>query len=256
MRRKLAIATWRPSTDGRIYTRVAVDATALLAYVKQTRAETGARVTITHVVGAAMGRALRASPELRARVVFGRIVQSERCDVGFAVDIDGGTDLAPAVVRAVDRLSPADVARELEAQTSSLRSGADVGHRRTSLLVRLAPWWVLRPVLSGAGLLVSGFGVAAFGQRSFPTGSAFVSNVGSLGLDEAYLAPLPFARVPVYLAVGAVRDAAMVVDGEVVVRPQLVVVATADHRLVDGAHAGQIVRIVRALLADPWQLDT
>lgn len=113
----------------------------------------------------------------------------------------------------------------------------------------------MRPGLAFAGLLVSGFGFNAFGQRGFPLGAAFVSNVGTLGLDEAFLAPLAFARVPVYLAVGAIRDAALVVDGEVVVRPQIVLVATADHRLVDGAHAGRIVQELRALLSDPSAMD-
>jgi pyruvate dehydrogenase E2 component (dihydrolipoamide acetyltransferase) len=61
--------------------------------------------------------------------------------------------------------------------------------------------------------------------------------------------------VPLYLAVGAVRDAAVVVDGEVTVRPQLVLVATADHRLVDGAHAGRIATSLRHSLADPTRLD-
>jgi pyruvate dehydrogenase E2 component (dihydrolipoamide acetyltransferase) len=82
-----------------------------------------------------------------------------------------------------------------------------------------------------------------------------VSNVGPLGLDEAFLAPMPMARVPLYLAVGAVRDAAMVVDGELAVRPQVVLVATGDHRLIDGAHAGQVVAILRDLLTHPDKLD-
>ena len=87
VRRKIAVATWRPSRDGRIYARMEVDVTAALAYIDRVREETGERITITHVVGAALGRALRAVPEVRARVVFGRLRPLERCDIGFAVDI-------------------------------------------------------------------------------------------------------------------------------------------------------------------------
>ncbi|MBA3265024.1 MAG: 2-oxo acid dehydrogenase subunit E2, partial [Nocardioidaceae bacterium] len=61
---------------------------------------------------------------------------------------------------------------------------------------------------------------------------------------------------PIYLAVGAVRDAPVVVDGSVVVRPQLVLVATGDHRIVDGAQAGRITTVLRELLAEPARLDT
>ena len=44
-------------------------------------------------------------------------------------------------------------------------------------------------------------------------------------------------------------------DGAVVVRPVLVLVATADHRIVDGAHAGQLAGIVRDLVQHPERLD-
>jgi pyruvate/2-oxoglutarate dehydrogenase complex dihydrolipoamide acyltransferase (E2) component len=47
----------------------------------------------------------------------------------------------------------------------------------------------------------------------------------------------------------------VVVDGLVVARPVLVLVATADHRIVDGAHAGQVTTIVREFLAHPERLD-
>lgn len=234
---------------------MAIDATPILSYLEEVRAATGTKVTITHVVGAALGRAIAAVPEARSRLVLGRIVDFDSADVGFAVDIGAGTDLAAVTVRRIDGKTPAQVARELEPGTGRLRTGTDPGHALSVDIVRYLPTWTLRPLLAVAGLLVGGFGIPAFGQQGFPLGTAFVSNVGSLGLDEAFLAPLPFARVPIYLAIGAVREAALVVDGEVVVRPQLVLVATADHRLVDGAHAGRIAAILRELLAEPARLD-
>jgi len=39
------------------------------------------------------------------------------------------------------------------------------------------------------------------------------------------------------------------------VRPQVVITATADHRLVDGAHAAHLARLVRAFLAAPETLE-
>jgi pyruvate dehydrogenase E2 component (dihydrolipoamide acetyltransferase) len=234
---------------------VALDAGPLLAYIERTRAATGVAVTITHVIGTALGRVIRDEPAIRARVVFGRIRPYPSCDVGFAVDIDGGADLAPVTVRGIDGKSPVEVATEVSAGARRLRSGDDRAHRRSSRLVRAAPTFVLRPFLAVTGVLAGGLGMGVFGQPGFPLGGAFVSNVGSLGLDEALLAPLPFARVPLYLAVGAVRDAAAAVDGQVVVRPEVVLTATADHRLVDGAHAGRIAAGLRRYLADPSMLD-
>lgn len=255
-RNKIAIASWRPSRDGRIYTRMELDATAALAYLDRVRSESGQRVTITHVVGAALGRALREVPEVRGRIVLGRRLDLDTCDVGFAVDIEGGADLAPVKVHGVDRLSPVEVAKAVGSGAGRLRADEDVAYRRTSGIVRLAPSWAVRPALSVASLVAGGLGRAVLGQPGFPLGTAFVSNVGSLGLDEAFLAPLPFARTPLYLAVGAIREKAVVVDGEVAVRPVVVLVATADHRVVDGAHAGRLAGILRDLVLHPELLDS
>ena len=202
VRRQIAVATWRPSRDGRIYARMEVDVSAALAYLERVRAESGERVTLTHVVGAALGRALHDVPEIRARVVFGRLVPLETCDVGFAVDIGNGSDLAPVKVADVDRLSPLEVARAVDAGAARLRRGTDAAYRRTSRLVHLVPAWTMRPVMAASSLVSGGLGRGLVGQPGFPLGTAFVSNVGTLGLDEAFLAPLPFARTPVYLAVG------------------------------------------------------
>ena len=254
-RRRLAIASFRPSHDGRVYTRLAVDASPALDYIADTRARSGVQVTLTHVVAAALARGLRDVPETRARVVLGRAVPLDDCAISFTVDVDGGTDLAPVRVDGVDRLSPAEVAALLRPAVAVVRSQQDPAHNAGARWARRLPWWGLRAGLGVAGFVFSGLGRPAFGQRAFPLGAALVSNVGGLGLDEAFLAPLPMARVPLYLAIGAVRDAPMVVDGELVVRPQVVLVATGDHRLIDGAHAGKLVRIVRELLADPYRLD-
>lgn len=256
VRRQVAVATWRPSKDGRIYARIPIDATALLAYVDNTRERTGVHVTITSVVGAALGRAICAVPEIRGRIVFGRIRQFETCDVAFAVDIVDGADLAPIKVSHADQKSPADIATELAPRADRLRTGTDPGHRRSSSIVQHLPWWTHRPALAAASLLVGGLGVGALGQPGFPLGSALVTNVGTLGLDEGFATPVPFARAPLYLSIGALRDVATVVDGAVVVRPQVVLVATADHRIIDGSHAGQVAAVLRELLAQPTRLDT
>lgn len=255
VRRKIAAATWRAPAEARIHARTEIDVSSALAHVEALRSASGVRVTLTHLVGTALGRALRAVPEARSRVVLGRVVTGEDCTVAFAVDIGKGSDLAPVRVEHADRLSTTEVARRVESSARALRTDGDRHHRRTGSLVRVAPWWAMRPVTSTASLLVGGLGVPAFGQPGRPLGTAFVSNVGTVGLDEAYLAPVPFARTSVYLAVGAVRDRPVAVDGQVVVRPTTVLVATADHRVLDGTHAGRLQQVVVELLGSPEVLD-
>ncbi|HVF20967.1 MAG TPA: 2-oxo acid dehydrogenase subunit E2 [Mycobacteriales bacterium] len=253
-RRKIAIATWRPSRDGRLYGRLAIDASALTAHLERLRAESGRRITVTHAVGKAVALALHAVPEAHGRVVAGRFVAYPSCDIGFAVDIEGA-DLAPVKVLRTGEKSLLEIADEVIEGARRLRAGEDHGFATSSALARAVPWFLSRPLLSLAGLVNGGLGWRAFGQPGYPLGSAFVSNVGPFGLDEGLVAPVPFARVPIYVLVGRVNDAATVVDGAVEVRPQLVLTFPADHRIVDGAQAGRLVAVVKESLLDPARLD-
>jgi pyruvate dehydrogenase E2 component (dihydrolipoamide acetyltransferase) len=249
------VASWRGPKAGTLHARLELDATPLLAYADRLTAASGVPVRLVHVLGRAVALGLREVPAFNARVLLGRVVPHERVDVGFAVDIRTGDDLAPVVVRDADLLPTVRIAELLDGAARTVRAGEDRAFATSARLVRIAPWWSVRPVLAVASLWNGGLGRAAFGQPGSPLGHAFLSNIGSLGLDEAYLAPVPFARVPLYLAIGAVRERPFVVDGALTVRPTVLLTATADHRVVDGAHAAALVAWFRTVLAAPELLD-
>ena len=70
-------------------------------------------------------------------------------------------------------------------------------------------------------------------------------------MQEAYLAPLPFARTPLYMAIGQIHEAPVAIDGKVEVRKVVIITAVADHRLVDGAHAGKLITSFKQYLNQP-----
>jgi len=70
-------------------------------------------------------------------------------------------------------------------------------------------------------------------------------------LDEGYVPPTPWAHVPVYVLIGAVRDRPTVVDGALGIRKELTITATIDHRFVDGFQAAGLAKTVREVLEDP-----
>ena len=82
------------------------------------------------------------------------------------------------------------------------------------------------------------------------TGGSFtISNLGMYGLDEfvAIINP-PEAGI---LAVGAVREAPVAVDGGLYVRQVMTLTLSYDHRIVDGAPAAQFLMRVKELLERP-----
>lgn len=256
-RRKLAIASWSAPSEGNIYGKLTIDATKALRYIEDVRARTGEKITMTHLVGKAAALALRKAPTLNGRILFGKFVPRDTVDVCYLVALEEGQDLAKATVRNADQKSVPAIAAELRALAEKLRGGKDKDYEKSKGLLRLLPTWLIRPLIFWTGWLTSALGIElkGAGLERFPFGSCIVTSVGMFGLDEGFAPPTPFARVPVYVLVGAVRDRPAVVDKQIVIQPQLTITATIDHRFMDGFQGGVLAKVVREVLEDPYQLD-
>ena len=83
------------------------------------------------------------------------------------------------------------------------------------------------------------------------TGSTFAveQNYGALGLDDAN----PIINYPesAILGVGSMRTQPAVVDGVIVPRPLLKLIAAFDHRVCDGAEAGRYLSRLKELVENP-----
>jgi len=252
-RRKLAIATWSAPREPNIYGSLTVDAGPALKYVEEAREKSGEKVTITHFVGKAVAEALKQTPSLNGRILFGRYRPHRTVDVAFLVTFEDGRDLAKVKIVNADRKTIVEMAREVREKADRLRSGQDADFQKSTRTLRLFPTWIIRPLVHAIGWLTGALGVQmkAFGLERFPFGSCIITSVGMFGLDEGFVPPTPFARVPVYVLVGAVRERPAVVKGQVVVQPQLTLTATIDHRFVDGYDAAAMILALKDLLEHP-----
>jgi pyruvate dehydrogenase E2 component (dihydrolipoamide acetyltransferase) len=256
-RRKLAIASWSSPSEGNIYGKLTVDATAALEYIEAVRAATGEKVTITHLVGRACAEALKEAPTLNGVIRFGSFVPHSSVDITYLVTLEGGNNLAKVKICNADQKSVAQIAMELREYALRLRAGKDDTFKKSQGPLALFPTWLLRPIVKFTGWLtaVMGINMPVFGLEAYPFGSLIITNVGVFGLDEGYAPPTPFAHVPVYVLLGAVREEPVVVDGAVVVRKVVTLCATIDHRFIDGAQGGLLAQVIRRVMADPASLD-
>ncbi len=256
-RRKLAIATWDAPREGNIYGKLTLDATEALAYIAYLRQTSGEKVTITHLVGKAVASALEAAPGLNGVIRFGSFVQKTTIDIAFLVALEEGADLAKAKIDNYDAKSVVDVAVELRELASKLHKGEDEAFNKSKGTLKMLPTWIIRPLLKLTGFLsgILGWSVPALGLESYPFGSAIITNVGVFGVDEGFAPPTPFANVPLYVLIGAVRDSPFVLDGELCVRKTLTLTATIDHRFIDGAQGGALAKVMREIFENPWKLD-
>lgn len=254
-RRKVAVASWSAPREGRLMTRLVIDADPVLDYVAARRADGAKGLTPMHVLGAAAGRALVQVPEANTRAVGGRVVSFADVAVGFAVDIGRGTDLAPVKVTRADTLTPAEIATQVWEGVQRLRGGQDVGFNLSARAAAAMPTLLMRPMMALSSTLLGGLGVGVLGQQGNPLGAVFISNVAPLGVEEVFLAPVPFARCPVYIALGTITERPVVRHGEVVAVRQFTLCLTGDHRLVDGVQCALFFDALAGYLREPARLD-
>jgi pyruvate/2-oxoglutarate dehydrogenase complex dihydrolipoamide acyltransferase (E2) component len=250
-RRRMTIATWKPPREGVIYGMMTLDATNVLEYIDRARETTGEKVTITSFVGAAVGRALALEPTLNGYIAWGKYYNYDDVSVSFLVQVDGGKQLAQVRVADVDTMSPADVAGKLQGGASSIRSGKDENFKKSAGIASKVPTWALRRIFSLAGFMTVAVGKPFGGQPAYPFGAAIITSVGMLGVDVALVPPTPFARVPLYVAVGAIKDMVFAVDGKPEVRKGITITATMDHRFVDGFQAATVARAFGRFFDEP-----
>jgi len=85
------------------------------------------------------------------------------------------------------------------------------------------------------------------------SGSTFsISNLGMFGIEEftAVINP-PEAAI---LAVGAVKEKPVAVDGAVLVQPRMRITLSCDHRVIDGATGAEFLQTLVAYLEDPMMM--
>ncbi len=83
-------------------------------------------------------------------------------------------------------------------------------------------------------------------------GTFTLTNLGMYNVD-AFDAVVNTPQAAI-LSVGRIADRVVPVDGEVGIRPMMVLTLSLDHRVVDGARAAQFLDDLANLIEDPWRL--
>jgi pyruvate dehydrogenase E2 component (dihydrolipoamide acetyltransferase) len=164
------------------------------------------------------------------------------------------TDLLVKVVATALRLHPP--------LNASWQNGGIVTHDEVNVALAIAtPDGLVAPVIPRADeLSLSGIArrrtemvarahVGKLRPDDLQGGTFTISNLGMYGVD-AFTAIINGPQAAI-LAVGALVDRVIPVDGQPAVRPTITLSLSCDHRVVDGARGAQFLATVAELMADP-----
>ena len=255
--RRLAIGSWKTAYDPTVYGTMTLRMDKSLAYIEAFRLKTGIRLTLTHLLIKAMAEALRRCPDANAILRFNKIYLRKRVTIStLVVQTDGGkVDLTATKIDDPERKSLREIAAEMEAAVRSVRERKDQAMEKGKSSLQKIPY----PLLNLFTWLMSFFmytlnwDMRWAGMPYDAFGSACLTNVGSLGLDTAYVPLVPYTRVPIFIAPGAVKDMPVVDNGQVVPGKVMNVNASFDHRFIDGFHAGILATTLREMLENPFE---
>jgi len=193
-------------------------------------AQTGIHYTWTDLFVKIAAEALKANPIMNSSLIDKEILVWEDVNIGVALDFemrDGRRGLIVPVVRNADRKSAADIHNELEAFKEKGKAGKLMPDDTTG-----GTFTVTNTGALGAGRSTRG---VATGMASSGTPILNQPQVGIWGM-------------------GGYSDAAVVVDGQVVVRPVMYHNLTCDHRVVTGADMGAFSGSLHYFMMNPGKL--
>ena len=248
-----------------VSTSVAIDFSDSRAYLDALAQTEGPRISIQHLLIAALGRALLDFPDANSRIIGGKIVPSEQVSVAMPVNLlghKGGAekDLSAAIVDRADTRSLRDIAARTRSTVKEERDG-----RVTNPLGR----WLARGIKHLPGPAVRRsldlmdrasqkrpIAEQLFAQMPITTGltnpgATLADQEGILFRGAAINLPGRLMHLGTVWAISAVQDEVIPIGGVPTVRPMLPVVLIFDHRLIDGVRASQLILRLRQILGDP-----
>ncbi len=255
--RKIAIGTWRTAADPSVYGTLEVTMDRALDYIREFREKTGKHLTVTHLIARAVAHALRECPDANSLLRFNRIYLRKRVGIFMQVVMtDEGSekiDLSGVTIYDVADKDLLQISDEVDAKVAAVRKREDPALEKSRGLISRIPYLLVGLFLRLIAFLgfTLNLDLRRFGIPNDPFGSVMITNIGTLGLDMAYVPLVPYSRVPILLATGAVRDTPVAEEGQVVIRKTMKVNATFDHRFIDGFHAAVMARTLRRWLEDP-----
>ena len=256
--RRIAIGTWTTVGDPSVYGSMDIEMDAAMDYIARYRKATGKRLTVSHLVAKAIAGALERMPDANAIMRWNRPHRRKTIGVFFQVAMPGEegqeTDLSGATLYDVEKKSVDQLVDEFAEKVNMVRERKDPALEKTRSTFKIIPLLIINKVLKLIGFFsyTLNLDLRWAGIPSDPFGSIMVTNVGSLGLDTAYVPLVPYSHVPMLLALGAVKKTPVVDDdGQIVVRQMMGIHATFDHRIIDGFHAAVMSKVLREYFANP-----
>ncbi len=238
-----------------VYFEQKLNLTHTLAWLKDHNAKGGPQLTFFHIVLAATVRVMVECPNVHRFIVGRKTWQRKKIELSFAVKKKFELNAALTAVKvgfdAKDSLL--DVARKVDAAIGVGRGDAlTVSEQEMKWTVWMPTWMLalllkLQKVLDACNLLP-----ASMLANDPMYASAFLANLGSIGIDAPYHHLYDYGTIPIFVAVGRITKVREFgEDGQMREHDGITMRYTVDERIADGLYWAKTLDVFRKGIEQP-----
>lgn len=255
--RRIGLGTWDSPGDPTVYGTITLRMENVLAYIRQYKQCKRKPITVMQVLIKAVAEVLKENPDANSLVRYQRIYHRQQVGIFSQVfmrdPVTQELDLSGVTIIDAEKKSLEEIAGEFHARVKQVKKGQDEKFEQTRQLFRWLPFFLARPLLNLTAFLNYTFNLnlSLFGVPCDAFGSIMITNISSLGLEQAFVPLVPYSRVPMLISMGPVLDEPIVENGAIVIGKQMKLYVTFDHRLLDGSHAAAMSNVLKRCFAQP-----
>lgn len=258
--RKVALAAWNNPNDPVIYSRVLLNPEPALAYLEKINTSSSTKITLTHYLGKVCGILLHKHPVLNSSILFYKAHTRKTSDIFFhisVIDEKGQENLSGFKVKNCAMKSLESIASELNQSNQLIKKGHDVTFLKIKQIMRILPHWLTRFAIRTTTFIQYRLNLWSplLGTQQDTFGSHMITNIGSLGIDEAFVPFSSYTNVTSIVALGRIIEAPVIRNNQVVPGKIQYACWTLDHRIIDGSSAAFIQNTFRSVFENPQLIE-
>ena len=238
---KMAIGTWKEAKDPSIYGLIDINYEPAKKFAAQILEEKGVKLTPTHITAQAVSLVCTARPQLNALLRGNMLYQRDKVSISCLVSVNNKKDhldrdnLSSCVVHDTSKLGILDLYKILNSKIEKTKNNQDEVIKAQTRLLEKIPSPLMKYFLNTLSFITYALNLKIGKMPYDPFGSVMISNLGQMGIDNAFIPLVYYARVPVIVVIGSVKlRPAVLADNTVAARDTLRLSFTIDHRYIDG----------------------
>lgn len=245
-------------SDAHVYYTQEISLKPLDEYIEKKEKE-GIRISYMHIIYAALVRLLAEKPALNRFVMNGRTYARHGIDISLAIKKEMAEEIEETTIK-LHFTGAENIFEIKEKLESTIIKNKDLTtENSTDKLAKflwLVPNWLMKFIvntlmfLDKHGLMPK----AVIDASPFHT-SAFLTNVGSLGIDAIYHHIYDFGTTGIFLAMGKKKKSYIYEDDDIVEEKAISLAWVADERICDGFYYATSLKSFYRYLKKPELLE-